>query len=99
MNEEDEHSPKLVLLSWRSGTFDAETETGITLRRFYQPTEKCKHKDKKKTYARAYVSLWLCIFVTLYVRMVVERANKVEGTMSWGAETSEILASIKHALL
>ena len=47
----------------------------------------------------AYVSLWLCIFVTLYVRMVVERANKVEGTMSWGAETSEILASIKHALL
>ena len=63
-------------------TFDAETETGITLRRFYQPTEKCKHKDKKKTYARAYVSLWLCIFVTQYVRMVVERANKVEGTMS-----------------
>ena len=30
----------------------------------------------------AYVSLWLCIFVTLYVRMFVARANKVEGTMS-----------------
>ena len=29
------------------------------------------------------VSLWLCIFETLYVRMFVARANKVEGTMSW----------------
>ena len=31
----------------------------------------------------AYVSLWLCISVTLYVRMFVAGANKVEGTMSW----------------
>ena len=46
----------------------------------------------------AYVSLWLCIFVTLYVRMVVARANKVEGTMSLGLETNEILASIKHGI-
>ena len=30
----------------------------------------------------AHVSLWLCIFVTLYARMVAARANKVEGTMS-----------------
>ena len=30
----------------------------------------------------AYVSLWLCVFVSLYVRMFVTRANKVEGTMS-----------------
>ena len=46
----------------------------------------------------AYVSLRLCIFVTLYVRMVVARANKVEGTISWGLETNEILASIKHGI-
>ena len=95
---------KRVLLSWRSGNFWCRNwnrhhfKTILSTNRKVQ-TEKCKHKDKKKTYARAYVSLWLCIFVTLYVRMVVERANKVEGTMSWGAETSEILASIKHALL
>ena len=31
---------------------------------------------------RAYVSLWLCNLVTLYVRMFVARANKVEGTIS-----------------
>ena len=42
----------------------------------------------------AYVSLWLCNFVTLYVRMFVARANKVEGTMSWCLGTNEILASI-----
>ena len=29
-----------------------------------------------------YVSLWLCRFVALYVRMFVAGANKVEGTMS-----------------
>ena len=46
----------------------------------------------------AHVSLWLCIFVTLYARMVAARANKVEGTMSWGLETNEILASIKHGI-
>ena len=28
------------------------------------------------------VSLWLCIFVSLYVGMFVARANKVEGTTS-----------------
>ena len=51
----------------------------------------------------AYVSLWLCIFVTLYplcgfvslyVGMFVARANKVEGTMSSCLGTNEILASI-----
>ena len=31
---------------------------------------------------QAYVSLWLCGFVALYVGMFVARANKVEGTMS-----------------
>ena len=31
---------------------------------------------------KAYVSLWLCGFVALYVGMFVARANKVEGTMS-----------------
>ena len=30
----------------------------------------------------AYVSLWLCGFVVLYVRVFVAGANKVEGTMS-----------------
>ena len=29
------------------------------------------------------VSLWLCVFVVLYVRMFILGANKVEGTMSW----------------
>ena len=42
---------------------------------------------------RAYVSLWLCNLVTLYVRMFVARANKVEGTISWCLGTNEILAS------
>ena len=42
----------------------------------------------------AYVSLWLCIFVALYVGMFVARTNKVEGTMSWCLGTNEILASI-----
>ena len=42
----------------------------------------------------AYVSLWLCNLVTLYVEMFVARANKVEGTMSWCLGTNEILASI-----
>ena len=41
---------------------------------------------------RAYVSLWLCNLVTLYVRMFVARANKVEGTISWCLGTNEILA-------
>ena len=41
----------------------------------------------------AYVSLWLCIFVSLYVQMFVARANKVKGTMSWCLGTNEILAS------
>ena len=44
--------------------------------------------------AWAYVSLWLCIFVSLHVRMFVPRANKVEDTMSWCLGTIEILASI-----
>ena len=34
------------------------------------------------------------IFVALYVRMFVARANKVEGTISWYLGTNEILASI-----
>ena len=41
----------------------------------------------------AYVSLWLCNLVTLYVRMFVARANKVERTISWCLGTNEILAS------
>ena len=39
-----------------------------------------------------------CIFVALYVRMFVARANKVEGTMNWYLGTNEILASIKHGI-
>ena len=38
------------------------------------------------------ISLWLCNLVTLYVRMFVARANKVEGTISWCLGTNEILA-------
>ena len=37
--------------------------------------------------------MYLCNFVSLYVRMFVARANKVEGTMSWCLRTNEILAS------
>ena len=36
----------------------------------------------------AYVSLWLCIFVSLYIWMFVARANKVEGTISWCLATN-----------
>ena len=39
--------------------------------------------------------MWLCGFVALSVRMCVAGANKVEGTMSLGLGTNEILAS-KH---
>ena len=42
----------------------------------------------------SYVSgVSVCIFVALYVRMFVARANKVEGTISWCLGTNEILAS------
>ena len=41
----------------------------------------------------AYVSLWLCGFVALSVRMCVAGANKVEGSMSWCLGTNENLAS------
>ena len=37
--------------------------------------------------------MYLCGFVTLYVRIFVARANKVEGTISWCLGTNEILAS------
>ena len=39
--------------------------------------------DKRLIQNSSYVSgVSVCIFVTLYVRMFVARANKVEGTMS-----------------
>ena len=41
--------------------------------------------------------MYLCGFVSLYVRMFAERANKVEGTMSWCLGTNEILASYDFA--
>ena len=41
----------------------------------------------------AYVSLWLCGFVAVSVRMCVAGANKVEGTISWCLGTNENLAS------
>ena len=44
-------------------------------------------------YLCGFVSLQLSIFVALYVRMFVARADKVEGIMSWCLGTSEILAS------
>ena len=40
----------------------------------------------------------VCIFVVLYLQMFVEKANNVEGTMSWCLGTNEILASIKHGI-
>ena len=52
MDEEDEHPPSEFYYPEDLETFDAETETGITEgghRRFYvfyQPTEKCKHKQE-----------------------------------------------------
>ena len=54
MGEEDEHSPSEFYYPEDLETFDAQTETGITEsyrkpgghRRFYQPTEKCKHRQE-----------------------------------------------------
>ena len=52
MDEEDERSPSVFYYPEDLETFDAETETGITERQeaidggFYQPTEKCKHKQE-----------------------------------------------------
>ena len=47
----------------------------------------------------SYVSgVSVCIFVALYLRMFVARANKVECTMSWCVGTNEILASIKNGI-
>ena len=55
MDKEDEHSPSEFYYSEDLQTFDVETETGMHHRkpgghrRFYQPTEKCKHNKKTAT--------------------------------------------------
>ena len=49
---------------------------------------------KKQLICRWCERMYLCGFVSLYVRIFVARANKVEGTMSWCLGTNEILASI-----
>ena len=47
----------------------------------------------------AYVSLWLCGFVALCVRISVAGANKVEGTMGWCVETGQhFLTSVERHL-
>ena len=52
MDEEDEHSTSEFYFPEDLETFDVETETGITESQeaidggFYQPTEKCKHKQE-----------------------------------------------------
>ena len=50
--------------------------------------------EKKVHMSVVWAVMYLCIFVSLCVRMFVARANKVKGTMSWCLGTNEILASI-----
>ena len=51
MDEEDKHYPSEYYYPEDLETFDTETVTGFTesqeaIKRFYQPTEKCKHKQE-----------------------------------------------------
>ena len=86
--------PKIVYANFLVNNLGSFTYRRI-VNRSKSKTFTCKLCSWPILYVRGVI---VCIFVALYLRMFVARANTVEGTMSWCLGTNEILASIKHGI-